>query len=359
MRLFQNYGLARSFKRIADKNLEHLSCFADQIDWVLDSRYGSSHLLKPIVDRQESAFFAIGDNEIIQRRWAIENGLPKGTSLEDILLAQIEHHNADVFYNLDPLRYDDRFVKRMPGCVKKVLGWRAAPGSTTFQNYDYILSNFPTILAGYKAMGINTAEFYPSHDPVLDDYAINENRPIDILFYGGYSRFHQSRAKILEAVAKLEQDYKVDFHFDVSRTTKLSETPLGWFGLLRKHQRPRAIQDVTRPPIFARDVYKQISQAKIVLNAAIDIGGMDRGNMRCFEAMGGGALLLTDEGNYPAGMSNGETMITYSSSENAADQVKNILSQPESYLAIAEAGYEMVKARYSKKSQYQRFLHLL
>ena len=120
MQLFQNYGLSRAFKKVTNKSLRDLKCYTDQIDWVLDSRYGSSHLLKPILDKDVSAFLAIGDTEVIQRRWAIENGLSKDASLEDILLSQIEQHNTDILYNLDPLRYDDSFVKRLPGCVKKV-----------------------------------------------------------------------------------------------------------------------------------------------------------------------------------------------------------------------------------------------
>jgi hypothetical protein len=45
-----------------------------------------------------------------------------------------------------------------------------------------------------------------------------------------------------------------------------------------------------------------IGSSKIVRSGAIDMAGADRGNMRCFEAMGCGALLLSDEGNYPEGM---------------------------------------------------------
>jgi hypothetical protein len=49
-------------------------------------------------------------------------------------------------------------------------------------------------------------------------------------------------------------------------------------------------------------LYELIGKSKIVLNGVIDMVGRDRGNMRCFEAMGCGALLLSDEGNYPKGM---------------------------------------------------------
>ena len=55
-----------------------------------------------------------------------------------------------------------------------------------------------------------------------------------------------------------------------------------------------------------------------MLNGAIDMADRDRGNMRCFEAMGCGALLVSDDGNYPQGMSPGETMRAYTSAEHAS-----------------------------------------
>ena len=43
----------------------------------------------------------------LQRHWAREHGMPGKPSLEAILLAQIEHHRTEVFYNLDPVRYPE------------------------------------------------------------------------------------------------------------------------------------------------------------------------------------------------------------------------------------------------------------
>ena len=59
-------------------------------------------------DGDQNAFFTNGDDHILQERWAEENGLRRGLDLEDILLAQIESHRAEVFYNLDPMRYGER-----------------------------------------------------------------------------------------------------------------------------------------------------------------------------------------------------------------------------------------------------------
>jgi spore maturation protein CgeB len=92
-----------------------------------------------------------------------------------------------------------------------------------------------------------------------------------------------------------------------------------------------------------------------VLNGSIDMAGPDRGNMRCFEALGGGALLLSDEGNYPDGMQDGQTMATYGSPEQAVSQVKTLLQGSERRLGLARAGHEMVSTRYSKQVQWKRF----
>ena len=79
---------------------------------------------------------------------------------------------------------------------------------------------------------------------------------------------------------------------DASRLTRLAESSLGR-RLLRKHRRPDAIANLGKPRVFGRRLYDLIGHSKIVLNGAIDMAGEDRGNMRCFEAMGCGALLLT------------------------------------------------------------------
>ena len=78
-----------------------------------------------------------------------------------------------------------------------------------------------------------------------------------------------------------------------------------------RHRRPLAIRAITQEPIFGRDYYEALSTAKIVPNGAIDMAGADRGNMRCFEALGAGSLLLSDQGNDRDGMRDGETIVTY------------------------------------------------
>jgi Glycosyl transferases group 1 len=357
MRLFQNFGLTRAYaKRFTILNTAQR--FLQQRDILLHDCYGGAHVLLPIVNRSPDAFFTSGDVEKMQRAWAQENGLPARTPLADILLAQIEHHRTEVFYNLDPGRFDGAIVRRLPAHVKRKIAWRAAPGKVDFGGYDLVVSNFPSIRQSYEEQGIRTAELFPAHDTALDDYARNENRDIDVLFFGGFSRYHSKRAGILEAVAKLNADYNVVFHLDNSRFTRLAETPLGWFGPLAKARRPEAIIKVAQPPVFGRAMYAELGRAKIVINAAIDMAGPDRGNMRCFEAMGGGALLLTDEGIYPKGMLDSRTMVTFNSVEEAVSRIKLYL-QRETWGELARLGNDMIRTDYRRDVQFSKFLEFI
>lgn len=358
MRLFQNYGgFPAYFCQRRDR--EHVT-FKSEVARRIDSGYVTVHLLAPVLKGEDTAFFTYGDDESLQRLWAREQGMPAKASLAEILLAQIESHRTEVIYNLDPMRYGSSFVRRLPGCVKKTVAWRAAPSpGADFDAYDLVLCNFPGILRSYRERGWKGAYFSPSHDPAMDAYACNDDRPIDVLFVGGYSRHHLKRAAVLEAVARLRGRYRIKFCLASSRFTLLAESPLGHLALLGKYRRPRDIRSVAEEPVYGRDLYLLISRSKIVLNGAIDMSGEERGNMRCFESMGCRSLLLSDEGTYPEGMVAGETMMTYQSSEDVVVRIEELLQKPGDIASVADAGYRMVATKYSKENQWDAFQLLI
>ena len=356
VRLFQNSRYYPALRPKIRELTRDCSTFTSKIDAFVGFREAGCHILLPVDQQAEWAFFTNGDDADIQRTWAREQGMSSRVSLADILRAQIEAHRADVFYNLDVTGWPGDFVRTLPGCVKRVIGWHALPfQNVSFSGYDLIVCNFPSTLAGLKAQGYRTDYFFPAYDPELAPFALRQDRPLDVLFVGGYSRHHKQRAAVLEAVANMAHEYSVVFHLDRSRLCRLAESPLGRLLPLAKHRRPSAIRAVTREPVFGRDYYGVLSSAKIVLNGSIDMPSADRGNMRCFEALASGSLLLTDEGNYPEGMSSGNTMVTYHSPKHAVALVKMLLEAPEQLSGIARAGHEMLSTRYSKEVQWKRF----
>jgi hypothetical protein len=356
VRLFQNARYYPSLRpRIRELSRNCLT-FSDRISAFLNFRESAAHILLPVDRRAGWAFFTNGDDGEVQKVWAREHGLSPRASLDDIMKAQIEEHRADVFYNLDATGWGSDFVKNLPGCVKCKIAWHAAPlTNASFSNYDLVVCNFPSIRAAIRQRGARTDRFFPAYDPELEPFAARQDRPIDVLFVGGYSRHHRQRAAILEAVAKLAGKFHVVYHLDRSRLCALAESPLGRLLPLAKHRRPPGIAPIARQPVFGRDYYKVLSAAKIVLNGSIDMAGPDRGNMRCFETLGGGAALLSNAGNYPEGMEDGRTIAVYNSAEHAVAQVSDLLGSDQKRLSIARAGHEMVATRYSKEAQWKRF----
>jgi hypothetical protein len=290
--------------------------------------------------------------------WAKEQGMPANSSLPDILIAQIEHHRTEVFYNLDPIKYGDSFIRRLPGSVKKKICWRAAPsGNADLSGYDLVLGNFPTILESWRQKGCRTAFFLPALDPEMQKYGLGD-RPIDVLFIGTYSRHHTHRAETLEQVAELAATNEIVYGLDDSRLTRLADSYFGLLPPLRKYRRPRAIVKIAKPPVFGRSLYELIGKSKTVLNGAIDMAGPDRGNMRCFEAMGCGALLVSDAGWYPEGMIPNETILVYKSPGHAKRVITDALNDAAGSADLARRGRKEVESTYTKQSQWNSFTEL-
>jgi len=127
---------------------------------------------------------------------------------------------------------------------------------------------------------------------------------------------------------------------------------------LRRHRRPDVIKRIAKPPVFGKQLYELIAKSKIVLNGAIDMAGPDRGNMRCFEAMGCGALLVSDAGDYPDGMNAGVTMEAYASVDRASELISMCLDNWPRSAEIAARGRDQVSEIHNKSLQWKRFVDL-
>ena len=360
MRLFQNSAVYPGYLRRLRSLDAGCSTFIDARRVCLNDRFGACHILQPVLTEDPKAFFTNGHDVRLQRMWAKERGMPRTASLRDILYAQVEEHGAEVFYDLDPMRQQSDFIRGLPGCVKRSIAWRAAPSpGADFSAYDCVVSNFPGILKSYADLGWRTGHFSPAIDPVMAEYAGSSERPIDIVFAGGYSRHHRQRAELLERVAQECADFRIAYHVDCSRLTRMAETPLGLLPPLRRHRRPHVIRNAALQPVFGRELYSAFAQAKIVLNGAIDMAGQERGNMRCFEATGCGALLVTDDGRYPEGFVNEATMCTYSSTRQAVALLRRMLADPIRAREIASRGTSVINSVYSKDVQWRSFVALV
>jgi spore maturation protein CgeB len=65
--------------------------------------------------------------------------------------------------------------------------------------------------------------------------------------------------------------------------------------------------------------------------------------MRCFEATGWRAVLLTDSGTYPEGFVDGDNMLTYSSAVQILELIKRLIEDASWASSVAKAAYARVR----------------
>lgn len=361
MRLFQVVYATPSYQADAAGRLGLQTAFAPRRQQLIDDLYGGCHMLKPVLDGSPEAFYTIGNDPVLQRCWAAEHGLGQDAALADILLAQIEEHRTEVFYCNDPVTFDSRFVRRLPGCVRATVCWRAAPtpAATDLSAYDLRVSNFPNLQTGWIAKGWRCGLLDPAHDPRLDQYAANEDRNVSIGFVGGWSRHHLARNAMLEGVARLAAaDGGISLHLELSRLTRLLDRPiLRWLPLPARL--PAVVARVARGPLYGRPMAELFSRCLVVINGAGEIAGRRRGNMRCFEAMGCGTAMVSDAGDYPPGMVPGENLLTYEGSADAMSVLRTALSNPARCRDIGRRAHADVARHYTRQRQWDTFLSLV
>jgi hypothetical protein len=361
MRLFEliTFGqpYLRHFERHVAKPGE--TTYAGQLSALLDDRYGNAHVLLPILAGDERARLVVADATSLQEAWRTEHGVPRAATVEDVVLAQIEEHRTDVLYNISPLIFDSRFVKKLPGCVKHTVCWRAAPlAGADLSGYDLCVGNFRSMLDEWARAGHRSAWFEPAHDPVATGYA-REERDVDIAFVGTYSWLHGRRNLLLQRVAELAPSVKVRFHFSLGRSARLVNALGPARALFPKLALPASLRRVAHGPVYGRAMYELFGRARIVLNAAIDMASEFRGNMRCWEALGCGALMLSDAGIYPPGMTAGTDFVTYDGSDDAVARIERILADYDRWRPTAAHGLSTMETTYSKEAQWASFVKLV
>jgi hypothetical protein len=280
--------------------------------------------------------------------------------MTDILLAQIEDHRAEVLYNNHPIGFPSSFVRRLPGCVKATIAWRAAPSAgADLSAYTRIVSNFESLNAAWRSKGWRTATFHPSHDPMMQPFADRTERPTDVFFTGSYARTtgHSQRLRELAAISSLNASHRVDMRLLSARWGRLADTrPLRWVPV--PIRLPKSLRSARREPVFGREMYLSMSSAKIVVNPATDIAGQERGNMRCWEALGCGSCMVASAGRYPEGFEAGVNFVAYQGTDDMLKKTRQLLQDEPLRRAIADAGHAMVRSVWSKDRQWADFERL-
>ena len=254
----------------------------------------------------KSMFLCIANSRVLQFKWAKQNNLKfkKSSWKTDIIAAQIEAFRPDVIYTGDHYFFTKDLKDFLPSVSLYAL-WNASMiKDKSLTHFDLGLSFNSFYLEQLARLGIKNLEYNSFYvNPLIKNHIESMNLPvdIDIVFAGRYAPMFKNRNKLLCDVHEaFNRSHKVQYHLLTAKRFK---------GLIPSV--PWKLLNAYKKPVFLESMFKVFSRSKIVLNMHSDITGAYKGNMRVFESLGIGAFLLTDAGNYPKYLIDGQHFVSY------------------------------------------------
>lgn len=361
MRVFQTFHKYNAYITHFEKkyDVKNLS-FKEHLTTLINDRFYALHILKPCLNQDKNGFFTMWDYDNLQHKWAEEKGWNE-RNLKKILFAQIEEFNPAVFYNGSPLSFAKEELSSYLSKNIRRICWSASPDQNPekFKLYDTRLTNFPLDIRPKKEVGFRNDYFEPAHDPIMDNYSKNKDRPIDLFFYGQfYEAAFKNRNEHIRKLIDFKQ--KSNLNIEIALQYQTKKGPLVNIPYVRRYLKKivypsKIVRQSSVSPLYGLDLYSKISKSKIVFNAGVDFSKNYKVNMRNFEVMGCGAHLISDKGIYPDGFKANENFTYYNNIEECIEKVTYLIKNKNERLKIAEMGTEMVKKKYSKNIQWENF----
>lgn len=345
------------------KHFLHDLSFNEWRNLLIADGFAICNILQPAIKgKSDEVFYTIWDYENLQLKWAEENGL-KAKSLDEIKLAQIEEFSPDVFYNMSPY-YDGNFAKKIlkKNLVKICWDSIISNNPSFHDNYHIRFSLFEPFVKFWNQHGFNSYIFPPAF-PDSWEHLNREQKDIDILFYGQYlDYFFSERNKIMKELMIWTK--KQGYNFELHIQFPAAKRPLINARGIRRITRwlpvaPKIIRENATSPIYGQHLYEVIARSKIVVNAFTNYNGLYKDNMRNYETIGCGALLISEDGIYPNHFIPNKDFYVYRSTSELFTKIEQILSLPDQGFNLAESTREKLKVIYSKENQWQNFLTVI
>jgi len=326
---------------------------------ILDDGYASTYVLLPALeDKNDEVFFTVWDYERLQWAWARENGLST-TDLDEIKFAQIEELRPDVFYNFSAFA-DGEFINRLGKKENRIdVCWNALieKEPRTFFEYDGHISLHRPFVEQWRGMGLAACELQPAIPPRWGHRA-TPNRTIDVLFYGQYERrLHNSTNSVVDALIDFKKRRQSDIrcHLEYWEQRPAVFPNFRWPRWPIVTFPPKAVRQSANRPLYGESLYDAISRSRIVVNRYADYSQDFKSNMRLFEAIGLGAFLISEEGNYPDGFEPGIDFYTYGSIPELIAQIERVLADWPRHSEAARRSQRKISALYNKERQWNEF----
>ncbi|MCW8090351.1 glycosyltransferase family protein [Alteromonas sp. ASW11-130] len=302
------------------------------------------------VHAHDTNFFTLWDYRRLQRKWAKEHGLANQASMNDIRFAQIEKIKPDVIYDHSPF-IDKSFIteiRRRFGNRITCLCWNAfaqnGSNPETYPEYDGHISLIKPFVKYWKSRNLHALELQPQIPSGWSSLAKNMDRPIDILFYGQYSKsVFLERDNIviylLERKSKGNDNIKVCLDFPGNKLPEELKT----------------YQHLIEPPVFANKLYNLIADSKIVVNSYAKFAKNYKSNARLFESIGLGARLVSESGTYPRPFTDELDYFSFSNTDELDEVLNFVLGNWERESVKAQSTTHSITDYFSQERYWETF----
>lgn len=311
------------------------------------------------------------DIEILQKKWAKENGIIVSESnwKEQILSSQIKKIRPDILYFQDVHHLSLSFFKKINQefpFVKKVIIFRGFPGMDNATRKklafaDILFVGSPKLLNFSRDLGVDSHLIYHSFDESILEFLAEESK-VEFSFIGssgfGYGPVYYHRYYLLSELLKKtsllawideksihwKQKLKSILGKSLFFRPILSSFPKGrqWISealLVPEHPLSDLVKNRTYPSLFGLDMYNKMHNSHMTFNCHSSPAKGTVDNIRLFQATGVGTCLITDTGTNMSDLFEEDyEVITYGSLEECLEKVSYLSSHPKERAKIASRG---------------------
>lgn len=308
-----------------------------------------------------SAEDLIVNDQILQKKWAWEHGVkfsknyPKWLSHRlpffrdrwalQILEAQIKYYKPEVLYVQDLFFPGNDFLSRIKPEIKLIIGQVASaiPFEPAYYSaFDLILTSFPHYINRFKEIGVASQYFPLAFEKDILNKIPYQKREYDVVFVGGFSKYHQ---RSLENLEYLANNVKLDV----------------WgYGAKKLDLNSPILKNYHGQNSWGKEMYQIFARSKIVINRHVDAAENYANNMRLFEATGMGALLITDQKtNIADFFIPGKEIVTYKDKKELLSKTKYYLKNETERQRIAKAGQSRTLKNYNYQIRMRQLIKIL
>lgn len=321
--------------------------FNDHFGWPADlSRYMNQRNIR--------TEFIIVNDELLQKKWAIENCFSSYSRYrweKEIAMEQIKSFCPDILWITSIFDYFGKFIKNALPYCKKAITWVSCetPKNLDVSGFSVLVTSHPHILKNKHQSFEKVLITKPGFDPAILKKVGNIEKKYDITFIGGMSSAHKNRCEVLAYLVKnginlqlfgiLPESSK---YLQITKVRKYIPNYLYTsqkFEKIEYEKNKQILKSVYKGPTFGLDAYRIFASSFLTVNVHGEVAKNYSGNIRMFESTGLGTCLITENySNVKELFEPQKEILTYESKEHLLDIITKSLKQKEKILQIGTAG---------------------